>query len=44
MFFKLTSRWLLGFFYHHQNLASALYLYLLLPTQSIRSIIPNRRN
>jgi len=33
MFFKLTSKWLLGFFYHHQNLASALDLYLLLPTQ-----------
>ena len=32
MFFKLTSRWLLSFFYHHQNLASALDLYLLLPT------------
>jgi len=34
MFFILTSRWLLGFFYHHQNLASALDLYLLLPTIS----------
>jgi len=26
MFFILTSRWLLGFFYHHQNLALAFRL------------------
>jgi len=27
MFFILTSRWHLGFFYHHQNLASTFDLY-----------------
>jgi len=27
MFFILTSRWLLGLFYHHQNLALAFDLY-----------------
>jgi len=27
MFFILTSRWHLGFFYHHENLASAFDLY-----------------
>jgi len=27
MFFILTSKWLLGFFYHHQNIASAFDLY-----------------
>jgi len=32
MVFILTSRWLSGFFYHHQNLASAFRLVLLLPT------------
>jgi len=34
MVFILTSRWLSGFFYHHQNLASAFRLVLLLPTIS----------
>jgi len=32
MFYILTSRWLSGFFYHHQNLVSAFRLVLLLPT------------
>jgi len=34
MFFILTSRWLSGFFYHHQNLPLAFRLVLLLPTIS----------
>jgi len=32
MVFILTSRWLSGFFYHHQNLASTFRFVLLLPT------------
>jgi len=34
MVFILTSRWPSGFFYHHQNFASAFRLVLLLPTIS----------
>jgi len=34
MVFILSSRWLSGFFYHHQNRASAFRLVLLLPTIS----------
>jgi len=34
MVFILSSKWLSGFFYHHQNLASAFRLVLLLPTIS----------
>jgi len=34
MFFILTSKWLLGFFYHHQNLASVFDLSFALSTIS----------